>query len=82
MAMKDYVKRGIQGRWKSATDDFGDQYDPTTVNGDIVYATQTNSQSYVTVINGSLGPQAGQWTTRQDDSSTLDSKIGNIIVGN
>ncbi len=36
IAMKDYVKRGIQGRWKSATDDFGDQYDPQSVNSNIV----------------------------------------------
>ena len=49
IAMKDYVKRGIQGRWKSATDDFGEQYDPQAVNSNIVYATQVNSDSIVSV---------------------------------
>ena len=46
IAMKDYIKRGIQGRWKSASDDFGDQYDPQSVNSNIVYATQANAQIY------------------------------------
>ena len=39
IAMKDYIKRGVQGRWKSATDDFGDQYDPQYVNSNINYST-------------------------------------------
>ena len=52
IAMKDYIKRGVQGRWKSATDDFGDQYDPQSVNSNIMYATQVNSESTVTVDNG------------------------------
>ena len=42
ITMKDYVKRGIQGRWKSSTDDFGEQYDPQFVNSDINFATQIN----------------------------------------
>ena len=54
IAMKDYIKRGIQGRWKSATDDFGDQYDPQSINSNIIYATQANSQSIVTVVNGTI----------------------------
>ena len=32
IAMKNYVKRGIQGLWKSAADDVGDQYDPQHIN--------------------------------------------------
>ena len=85
IAMKDYVKRGIQGRWKSATDDFGDQYDPQHINSSITYATQVNSQSIVTVVNGTImatGTQQGQWTNRVDTSDSLETKTGSTQVGN
>lgn len=86
IAMKDYVKRGVQGRWKSATDDFGEQYDPQNVNSSINYGTQSNSQSIVTVVNGSdssSGTQLqGQWTSRNDISNTLDTRTGYTQVGN
>ena len=86
IAMKDYIKRGIQGRWKSAADDFGDQYDPQSVNSNIVYATQSNAQSIVTVVNGSsnaAGPlEQGLWTNRLDTSNSLETKTGSTQVGN
>ena len=85
IAMKDYIKRGIQGRWKAATDDFGEQYDPQAVNSNIMYATQVNSDSMVIVVNGSdnsTGTQEqGQWTTRNDQSNAVETKIGNTQVG-
>ena len=87
ITMKDYVKRGIQGRWKSATDDLGDQYDPQFVNSNINYATQGNSNSIVSVVNATLTvpnapAQQGQWTTRTDASNTVDTKTGFTQVGN
>jgi Flp pilus assembly pilin Flp len=85
VAMKDYVKRGIQGRWKSATDDFGDQYDPQFVNSNITYATQVNAQSLVTVENGTDNSSGttvnGQWTDRVDYSNSLEIKEGYSQVG-
>ena len=77
VAMKDYIKRGIQGRWKSATDDFGGQYDPTAVNSNIAYVTQSNSVSIVNVN----GPPNGQWTGRTDTSNSVETKIENTQVG-
>ena len=86
IAMKDYIKRGIQGRWKSAADDFGEQYDPQSVNSNIVYATQVNAQSIVTVLNGSNNStgqlEQGQWTNRVDASNSLETKTGSTQVGN
>jgi Flp pilus assembly pilin Flp len=86
ITMKDYIKRGIQGRWKSSTDDLGDQYDPQHINSTINYATQVNSQSVVAVINGFADvdgdTQAGQWTNRVDMSNTLETKTGFSQVGN
>ncbi len=82
IAMKDYIKRGIQGRWKSATDDFGDQYDPQHVNSSIIYNTQGNSQSVVEVESTTLNGIAGQWTNRVDTSNTLETKTGSTQIGN
>ena len=85
ISMKDYVKRGVQGRWKSATDDVGDQYDPQYVNSMINYSTQANSQSIVTVENGFYDggsqQQQGQWTNRVDLSNSTESKTGFTQVG-
>ena len=85
VAMKDYVKRGIQGRWKSASDNFGDQYDPQYVNSNVMYATQVNSESIVTVENGtdssSGEQQAGQWTNRLDLSNSVETKTGFTQIG-
>ena len=81
ISMKDYMKRGIQGRWKSASDDFGEQYDPQFINANITYSTQANSQSIVTVENGSYGSTQGQWTGRTDTSNSLDAKTGYSQVG-
>ena len=81
IAMKDYLKRGIQGRWKSATDDFGEQYDPQSVNSNIMYTTQAQSQSIVTVENGSYNNIPGQWTSRTDTSNSFDAKTGYTQVG-
>ncbi|MBF0571205.1 MAG: hypothetical protein HQL12_04975 [Candidatus Omnitrophica bacterium] len=81
ITMKDYVKRGIQGRWKSATDDMGDQYDPQSVNSSIVYATQSNGLSIVTVENGSSASVCGQWTNRVDTSNSLETKTGYTQIG-
>jgi len=88
IAMKDYVKRGIQGRWKSATDDFGDQYDPQYINANITYATQVNAQSVVYVENGTTNSGVngttidGFWTNRIDISNALETKEGFSQVGN
>jgi hypothetical protein len=87
ITMKDYIKRGIQGRWKSATDDLGDQYDPQYVNSNINYTTQGNSMSIVSVVNGSYNntsgnSEDGQWTTRMDASNSVDTKTGNTQIGN
>lgn len=39
LAMNQYIKRGLQGRLKSATDDIGDQFSPGNTN----YVKTTNT---------------------------------------
>jgi Flp pilus assembly pilin Flp len=91
ITMRQYVKRGIQGRWKSATDDFGEQYDPQSINSNLNYSTQINSLSTVMVVNGSynvpgsngaISLEQGQWTSRVDTSNSLETKTGFTQVGN
>lgn len=82
IGMKNYVKRGIQGRWKAAIDEMGSQYDPTSINADINYSTQVNSISSVTVLNGTdAAGLMGQWTNRLDVSNTLETKTGFSQIG-
>ena len=82
VTMKDYIKRGIQGRWKAATDDLGEPYDPQHVNASITYSTQTNSQSVVSVTEGEVnGVGNVQWTNRLDTSNSVENKSGFTQVG-
>ncbi len=76
LVTSNYVKRGIQGRWKSTVDDFGDQYDPRTVNGKMTYATNSTSNS--TISTGS--DTGGTWTLREDRSISSESTTGNTVV--
>ncbi len=34
ISMQTYIKRAIQGAWKSGVDEIGDQYDPNTTTSD------------------------------------------------
>ena len=43
LAMQVYVKRGVQGRLKSATDDIGDQYSPGYTESTVEVEIQSNS---------------------------------------
>ena len=77
VATHDYIKRAVQGRWKSAVDDLGDQYDPRFVNSSINYSTTSASDTAVTTMN----VNGGFWTTRRDNSVTSEAKKGFIGVG-
>ncbi len=78
MAASDYVKRGIQGRWKSAVDDLGDQYDPRTANTDLTSVLISNSDMRISTINQTDG---GVVTFRNDTTDSLEVKQGSVVVG-
>jgi hypothetical protein len=76
IATSTYIKRSMQGRWKNAVDDFGDQYDPRTATGTMTYTLQANSNSIVTVV-----PDGGVFTTQRTDiSNSVENTTGNITV--
>jgi len=77
IAMQLYVKRGLQGRWKSSIDDFGDQYDPRLANSSINYKVISNSMTSIQTIKAS----SGYYTQRVDGSNTVSTTQGSIAVG-
>jgi len=50
LSIQVYIKRGVQGRLKSAADDIGDQFSPGNTN--VVKIMKVNSQSKDTFANG------------------------------
>ncbi|GIW78171.1 MAG: hypothetical protein KatS3mg104_3234 [Phycisphaerae bacterium] len=50
ISIQMYIKRGIQGRLRSATDDIGDQYDPG--NTEVNIKTVTESTTQETFVEG------------------------------
>jgi hypothetical protein len=67
MVMQHYVKRGYQGRLKSASDDMGQQFDPLTYGGTL-HLNQTANVTQ-TVSNGVT------LTTQNEDQ--VSSRTGN-----
>ena len=50
LSIQMYLKRGLQGRLKSATDDIGDQFSPGNTNA--LRTTITHSSTNQTFLNG------------------------------
>ena len=76
LTVRDYVKRGIQGRWKSAIDDVGEQYDPLASTTGINYSLSSNAEMHITTVIDNQGV----WTSRRDKSDVLEIKNGDVIV--
>jgi len=79
LAAGPYVKRGIQGRWKAAADDLGDQYDPRTSDTMIRHVLISNQEMRIRMVN-QTNP-GGVWTNRTDISDTMEFKQGEVIIG-
>ena len=77
LGIQNYFKRGLQGRWKSAMDELGDQYDKDTTNSTVLHTIVSNAATYVTTMNS----VNGIWTFRSDSSNSLETKSGFITVG-
>ena len=73
LSLQVYIKRGIQGRLKSATDDIGDQYSDGNTNVTKHHRVITNSTE--TFINGETISKLRAAETTTD---TLQSNIINV----
>lgn len=81
LTMGNYFKRGVQGRWKSAVDDIGDQYDPRATCSSITQQLDSNSMTMVTTVSASIFGQNGVWTMREDHANTIETRSGGTVVG-
>ncbi len=66
LGIGSYFKRGVQGRWRAAVDDLGDQYDPRVGNTYLRHSLQANTDSTVLAINA-----GDEYITRKTDSTNM-----------
>lgn len=73
LSIQVYVKRGVQGRFKQAADDIGDQFSPGNTN--VTHITTTTS---ATLDTFSAGVTESTLTANESTIETMDSKV--IVV--
>lgn len=66
LSMQFYIKRGIQGRLRSVTDDIGEQFSPGNTN--VIINTVSHSNTVESFINGVTS------------SNLLDTETTNTII--
>lgn len=71
LSIQVYIKRGVQGRLKSATDDIGTQFSPGNTN--VVMKMITSSTSSDTFVDGATK------STLLGDEKTLDIMNSDIL---
>ncbi len=70
LSIQVYIKRGVQGRLKSATDDIGDQFDPGNTKAN--KSTMTKGRTFETFDKGiSRSEMATNETTLINQDSTI-----------
>ena len=77
LTASNYLKRGIQGKWKQAVDDLGEQYDPTVMDTNIKHVLKVNSETRIFTEN----TINGFWTNRYDFSNSAEEKTGYTRTG-
>jgi len=77
IAIQNYLKRGMQGRWRDAVDTLGDQYDPRYANTSILHTLDSTTQTDIIALEG----VDGYYTHRTDVTSSTETKTGSTTVG-
>ncbi len=77
LAISNYFKRGLQGRWKAALDDMGDQYDPRTADSAVRHTLVQNTNTSISTMSDT----GGYWTMRVDNSFSTERKQGTVSAG-
>jgi len=73
LSIQVYIKRGIQGRLKSAADDIGDQFSPGNMNG--TKTTTLDSKSFDTFLKGVT---KSKLVEKEKSEDTVDFNIINV----
>ena len=76
LAMNQYIKRGLQGRLKSATDDIGDQFSPGNTNYTKTVTTGANEAQQFGIAG--VGVQSTVLLNREVTTTTENSDIMNV----
>jgi len=76
LAIQSYLKRGFQGRWKSAIDDLGEQYDPGLANTLIRHTMDSTTNTTIFAVPAGNG----SWTGRTDATTSIDKKSGYTAI--
>lgn len=82
LSMQVYIKRGMQGRWKEAVDQVGEQYDPKTTKGSITQHMTLSARTDVSVEEGVQNGQTGYFSMRSDSQNTVETQTGTVTTGN
>jgi len=69
LAVQTYIKRGVQGRLKSASDDIGDQFSPGNTNE--IRHTFTNSSTQETFNAGNSTTNILNETTNSQNNAAI-----------
>ncbi len=81
VATQMYIKRAIQGRWKSTMESIGEQYDPTVMLSNIRQSLSGNSYSVIYFKPNPDDSTNRTWLTdRYDFSDTTENKTGHSTV--
>jgi Flp pilus assembly pilin Flp len=75
LAMNQYIKRGLQGRLKSSTDDIGDQFSPGNSNYQKIVTTASN-QAEEFGLSG-VGVQSTRLLQREQTNTNESTNIIN-----
>ena len=78
LAMGPYMKRAMQGSWKTAVDPLGDQYDTSKTFTDIRHTIQANTVVSVRTVSNATTQQ--MWTLRSDVSNSTERKSGKSTI--
>jgi Flp pilus assembly pilin Flp len=76
LAMNQYIKRGLQGRLKSSTDDIGDQFSPGNTNYNKRVTTASNTSELFGIAG--VGVQSTVLNNREVTSTNESSNIINV----
>ncbi len=71
LAMRKYIQRGVQGKWKESVEGMAKQYDPAG-NVDVTYTMNSSADTIVDVV----ADQSGNFHTwRTDTTNMTENKI-------
>ena len=73
-----YFKRGVQGRWKAAVDEMGEQYDPAYMDTMVTHTLASNTEMRITTVPRAGG---GFWSLREDQVNAAEMEWGTERVG-